>query len=262
MIITDTENEMNIKKRIRKFQKALQISDRKNALVMIYEYSLYRIKNPALAEQYFNKYLFRKSVTNPADYIVTHELAEQVWYYNDMKYKSVLIDKNVAEMFFSQHNIPVVKSFTYNTNKMFFMNGSLSLINNSEEFRDYLVGLKEKGCWKTESMIVKKKDGSYGGRNIFKIGFADLKENKSFSESLFQEVIQSGYLFQNVIIQHPELNRITPRSVNTLRIDTFVNKQGVPDILNTTLRFSCGNTFVDNITSGGMFVGIDRENSA
>lgn len=212
-----------------------------------------------MAEQYFNKYLFRKSVTNPHDYIVTHELAEKVWYYNDMKYKSVLIDKNVAEMFFAQHNIPVVKSFTYNANQMFFMNGSLILINNSEEFTNYLTGLKEKGYWKTEYMIVKKKDGSYGGRNIFKISFAELKDNKAVSETLFKEVIKSGYLFQDVVIQHPELNRITPCSVNTLRIDTFVNKQGVPDILNTTLRFSCNNTFVDNITSGGMFVGVDRE---
>lgn len=250
---------MQPSKKIRRLKKALKVSDRKKLLTMIHEYLVYKLTKPELAEQYFNKFLFRQSVPNPSDYIVTHKLAEHIWYYNDFSYKFIFTDKIISELFFSQFNIPVVRSFAYNINKIFYSEGKLTLINNTEDFKNYLSGLKAKEIWKEDQMIVKIKENSYGGRNIYKISFKDMINNRSILEALYKDVINSRYLFQNVVVQHPELNKITPSSLNTIRIDTFTNKDGTSKILNTTLRFSCKNTYVDNISSGGMFVGVNMK---
>jgi hypothetical protein len=57
-----------VRKLIR-FKKALRVSDSKGAMKMICEYLIYRFSNSGLSEQYFNKFLFRESATNPSDYI-------------------------------------------------------------------------------------------------------------------------------------------------------------------------------------------------
>lgn len=250
---------LNPLKKLGRLRKALGVKDRKSATLILYEYLTYRFINPDLAEQYFSKYLFRKNVARPEDYLVTNKLAQKIWYYNDMKYKSLFINKALFEQFFAKHQVPVVRSFLYNINHLFYSDGDFKLVNDIDHFRKLLIDFKEKGEWTGEHLIVKKKDGSYGGRNIFKIAFADVTENSKLFEDVYRDVVKSGYLFQNVVSQHPEMNRITSSSLNTLRIDSFKNNKGEIKIVNTTLRFSCRDTFVDNVTSGGMFAGIERE---
>ncbi len=250
---------MNPFTKIQRLKKTMKVPDGKSYLRMIYEYLFYKLTNPGLAEQYFNKYLFRRSVTNPTDYIVTHKMAEQIWYYNDMHYKSVFAQKSVFQSFFSKFNINIVKSYAYNVNHLFYKGDELSLIKTTKDFKSFLIDLRDKGLWKENYLIIKRTDNSYGGRNIYKISYKDVTDNKTLIETLYNTVIKSGYLFQDIVVQHPELSRINPNSLNTLRIDTFTNKVGNTRIFNTTLRISSGKAFVDNISSGGIFAGINME---
>jgi hypothetical protein len=246
-------------RKLKIFSKALKVSDRKGRIRMIYEYLIHKFSNPSVAEQYYNKYLFRKSATNPSDYIVTNRLAERVWYYSDMNYKFIFAGKLIMELYFSQFNIPVVRSIAYNINKMFFVGGQLVLINNYREFKDLLLSLKEQGKWTGDNLIIKKKEDTYGGRNIFKISLDEVRIGGETLENLYSAVEKGGYLYQNVVLQHPEIDRLNPHALNTLRIDTFINKEGVPAILNSTIKMSSDKSFVDNIGHGGIFAGIDPE---
>ncbi len=251
---------MNPLKKLSVLKRTLKVPGRKRILVIFYEYLIYKLTKPDLAEQYFIKLLFRKSVTRPSDYVVSHKIAEQAWYYKDTTYNSILNNKSNFELFFSKFNIPVVKSFAYNINHLFFGNNDLTLIVNSEKFRHFFIELKDKGSWKEDYMIVKKKDDSWGGRNIFKISFKDIMNSNGRLEAFYNEVINSGYIFQDRVVQHPELNRVSPYSLNTIRIDTFTNKDGITKIFNAYLRFSCKETITDNVSGGGMFSGINMEN--
>lgn len=250
---------MNPLRKIKRLRKALKVDDRKPVLQIIYEYLAYKFTRPELAAQYFNKYLFRNEVDDPADYIVTPDLEEKVWYYNDMKYKSILTEKHITEFFFSEFNLPVVRSFAYNDNHLFFTGNDLKLINNSDEFKNFMLHMKKKGEWKGEHMIVKMNKSSYGGMNIYRVSLNEIKRNRSKLDDLYNQVINSGYLFQDVVDQHPELNKITPNSLNTVRIDTFTDNEGRTKIFNTTIRFGRGKSFLDNVSHGGMFAGIDIE---
>jgi hypothetical protein len=250
---------MNPIQKLNRFRKALKYADRKSGLKILFEYLKYKFTKPEVAEQYFNKYLFLKTVTNPADYIITNRLSRQIWYYNDMRYNSIFIHKHNFELFFSKHNIPVAASFARNDNHLFVVGDEVRLINSSNEFGNFLIELKEKGLWKEDYLIIKRKSDSYGGRNIYKVSIKDVVTRNDFFESVYNTVIESSYLFQDIIVQHPELDRITSKSLNTIRFDTFINNKGLTRIFNATLRFSCNDAFVDNFSSGGMFAGIDLE---
>jgi len=66
------------------------------------------------------------------------------------------------------------------------------------------------------------------------------------------------YIVQKLIVQHPEIAKIHPESVNTVRICSLLMEDGV-HILSSCLRMGTGNSRVDNVTAGGISCGI-REN--
>ena len=72
-------------------------------------------------------------------------------------------------------------------------------------------------------------------------------------------MILSEFVFQQRVEQHPDLDRLNPSSLNTMRIDTFINKSGHVDIISGFLKMSTNNLPADNNTSGGCGVGIDLD---
>jgi hypothetical protein len=80
-----------------------------------------------------------------------------------------------------------------------------------------------------------------------------------FINELFSRIKDSGYLFQETIHQHPDLNRLNPSCVNTIRMDTFIDQEGHVEIISHYLRMSINNLHIDNISSGGCFVGVNPD---
>jgi len=250
---------MNPKKFAHRFKKAFRDPDRKPIIKMLWEYSRFKIKNPIVAEQYFYKYLYRKKEKNPGNFILTHKLISRIWFFNDMHYFSILGNKLNAELFFTKHKIPIVTSIAYNHNTLFFYKEQFIQVHEIDEFANFLFSLKNESFWENDELFIKKKQDSWGGKNIFKINYNDLLNNKTGLDSIFKTILSSDYLYQNKIIQHPILSEVNPYCVNTLRIDTFTNQQGITKIFSIRLRTSGGTNFVDNPSYGGLFVGIDPE---
>jgi Sugar-transfer associated ATP-grasp len=65
-------------------------------------------------------------------------------------------------------------------------------------------------------------------------------------------------LYQPVIRQHPQLARLYPYAVNTIRTDTL-ESNGTYINNGAVLRMGCGVNHVDNWDAGGLIVGIDLE---
>ena len=66
------------------------------------------------------------------------------------------------------------------------------------------------------------------------------------------------YLVEEAITQHPDMARLCPDSVNTLRMVTVV-LEGTPRFLYALLRMGSGRSHVDNISSGGMYTLVGPE---
>jgi len=68
-----------------------------------------------------------------------------------------------------------------------------------------------------------------------------------------------GYVLEAVVEQHPVLKEIYPHSVNTLRIITYLTRDGMPKIIGTRIRMGRKGNLVDNISQGGIHAAVDME---
>jgi hypothetical protein len=78
-------------------------------------------------------------------------------------------------------------------------------------------------------------------------------------KELFDEVIKSEFLFQETVLQHPDLNILNPSCLNTVRIDTFIDSAGDINVVSALIRMSTNNLHIDNVNAGGCYVGISPE---
>lgn len=231
---------------------------RKNIFKIFFEYIWFLLTDPVVSKMYFSKYLYHKGVKNYNDYLLTWNIQSRCWKLNDRDYISLLDNKYLFEIFFSKTNINFVKSYAYNINSLFFINGEVIQINTFSQFLDFIQNLFL--IESAKSIFIKKKEGSSGGKNIFKVTYTDIIENTQKLEKIFNEIIKSGFLFQKEIIQHKLLNNINPYSINSIRIDTFTNKNNVPQVMSAFIRLGVNQSIVDNVSSGGIYVGINVEN--
>lgn len=91
------------------------------------------------------------------------------------------------------------------------------------------------------------------GWGIEKIDVASVPDRHALFERLVQK--EGGGLIEEQIVQHPEMNRMFPGSVNTIRLVTINDGQDVTVVF-SFLRVGNGK-FVDNLNSGGMAAPID-----
>lgn len=109
----------------------------------------------------------------------------------------------------------------------------------------------------------KKIDGECGKGIIHMVlSETDVEINgeKSDIDSFVSMIGKSTYLVQEGVIQHHEMNRMYPHSLNTLRLVTIKNKKtGEIKVFPSNLRIGAHGSFVDNGSQGGIAVGFDLE---
>ncbi len=104
-----------------------------------------------------------------------------------------------------------------------------------------------------EAFMTKPFDG-LGGEDVKKEYAKDITDPKAY----YDRCIAKRILLEELVVQHDGLNRLCPASVNTIRVMTYHN-HGNPRVLWMGMRVGSGHSAVDNFSSGGMVIGIDRE---
>lgn len=102
-------------------------------------------------------------------------------------------------------------------------------------------------------VVLKPSDGKCGSQVL-------IKDNTAFSpDSLAAFLQKSEYdLVEEFIVQHPEMSRLSPSGVNTVRVVTQLNDRNEVVILACRLRISV-NSHVDNMAAGNMAAFINPE---
>ncbi len=108
---------------------------------------------------------------------------------------------------------------------------------------------------KGKSCFFAKQPISFGGLGVKKVKLEG-EELKAIYDELMENKM---YLCEEVITQHPEMNKLCERSVNTIRICTILSDKGKPHLIYALIRIGSGNTDVDNVTSGGMYTLLSSE---
>ena len=81
-------------------------------------------------------------------------------------------------------------------------------------------------------------------------------DNLSINLDKIVNDISNDIAIQELVIQHDDVAKLNPSSVNTLRILTLLGNDGNVKVYSTLLRIGGGYTKVDNFCSGGMAVGV------
>lgn len=93
-----------------------------------------------------------------------------------------------------------------------------------------------------------------GGHDVTKVHTKDISDRKAY----FESCIQNRIFLEELVIQHPDMNKLCEKSVNTMRVMTF-NDHGKPEILWMGLRVGNGINSIDNFHAQGMIMGIDMQ---
>ncbi|WP_040164317.1 sugar-transfer associated ATP-grasp domain-containing protein [Microbacterium gorillae] len=107
------------------------------------------------------------------------------------------------------------------------------------------------------SVIAKPADG-FGGAGIAKFDATDIPDVATWRAQL---IADKQTLVEAVLVQHPELARLYPRSVNTIRLITYLDKAGTFHVIAAVLRMGNGGV-IDNFAGGGMFTMLDEDGVA
>lgn len=101
-----------------------------------------------------------------------------------------------------------------------------------------------------QEVVVKEDYGLGGSRvNFFKPRDIDFSKYKNDVNLIFQPVIE----------QHEKLSKLNKTSVNTIRVLTYLNNQGVVEFKAAYLRFGSDKSRVDNRSSGGGFCFVQKD---
>ena len=102
-------------------------------------------------------------------------------------------------------------------------------------------------------LVLKKAENSEGGAGVL---FLEREDPVNDFRKKMRH-ISGDVVVQRAVKQHPLLAGLHPESANTLRVMSFLRPGGVR-ILATCVRIGAGGCRTDNLSSGGLFVGIDE----
>ena len=103
---------------------------------------------------------------------------------------------------------------------------------------------------KEDMIVVKPSSGSGGGRGV------RMFSHKDITFSNFDEILGTNdYIVQDVLREGEDLNRFNRDTVNTIRL-LSLNLNGRVSVLSAFLRMGREGLLLDNLSSGGILVGI------
>jgi len=244
--------------RYQMLKEILNDPDRKSIAVMAGDLVSLLLKYRELPVHYFSRYLFKKGAGNVRDYVPNRLSGMIAPYFNEARLKQVLDNKLYFSMYYGQFGIETPRIIAFNHKNLFASGSDTVVVNTLPEFRDYIAGLFKNNPG-SDSFFVKKLYSSSSGRNIHLILQDYVEDEHPALSEIFRDVISSEFVIQKRVKQHPELNRLNPYSLNTMRIDTFIDREGNAEIISGFIKMSTNGLPMDNNTSGGCGVGIDMK---
>ena len=97
----------------------------------------------------------------------------------------------------------------------------------------------------------------YIGKEWIKNG--EMKYSGDECKAFIRGLGDREYLVQDRLVQHEEMSRLYPHSVNTIRIVTIKDRVGCPQFFCALLRIGANGNVVDNWAKGGIVVSINHE---
>jgi hypothetical protein len=234
----------------------LRDPERKSLMQIIFECSYLSLKYQVVPSYYFSRYLFKKDKGDVVNYFPSKFLYQIKAKFNEKEVCDVLENKLFFDFYYRQFNFNLPVIWMYNHRQIFVIDNQRVDINSVDDFIHVLRTLITTRA-KDQTIFIKKTYSSYGGDNIYKIHLDDLTTSPEKVKHIYEVVIQTGFLFQETVKQHHEMDRLNPYCLNTMRLDTFINSDNHVEIISAYLKTNLKNHYIDNEPTGGCEISID-----
>lgn len=183
-------------------------------------------------------------------------------YYDDyigkMTGRVINQDKFYFYLFLSRLGFRTPKVFVFIKNKNVLYADKSYKIDKTKSINEQLKHVFSKDI----DAFAKPSDGMLG-RGVFKLliksGTIYIDGEQKGVDELIDIVLSADYIIQERIIQHEKMSALCPSSVNTIRLQTVMDKDGNVIPFGPGVRIGRIGSLVDNWALGGVFVGIDSE---
>lgn len=244
--------------RFTKLDRILSDPLRKSLPLMVLEFGWESLKNGRIAKEYFSRFCYRKGGLPLKNFVSDHAIG--VLQMSRIVHSDVsahrMINKVEFYRFCKEHNLPTPKVVAYTVQSDFLSLDEELHISNLSDFTT--------ACTRWilasphQSIFIKPVDGK-GGHGAYRIHQDELKD-ESLLKEVYEAMVNSDYILQETVIQHPVVNAISPASINTLRVDTYIPKGEKSRVMSACMRFGRTGFVVDNpASSGGFFAAISMD---
>ena len=204
----------------------------KNRLFLLADMVACGLKYQAGYTEYLMFEYYRLNAAQRDSYITRGRQNDLVLHLNDKNYYPYFVDKTLFNRTFA----PFVRRGWMNLNQA-----------GPEEFAAFVAD--------KEAVAAKPVDGMCG-EGVTRVS----KQEYPTPQQMYQDLKSRGLcLVEELIVQHPEMARIHPQSVNTVRMVTILRKDGEADIVFAGVRIGSGGSFLDNMATGGMCAKLDPQ---
>lgn len=173
--------------------------------------------------------------------------------------KIILADKFIFYLLLAKLGIPTPKVFCFIKNHAPLFFDPEFVIDSSLPARDQM------SLFLSNDMdaFVKPYAGEMG-KGIFSMKISDhrifIDGIETPESAVIEKLLSDSFLIQERIKQHPQMTVLCPSTLNTIRLQTVIDKSGRSHPFGAGLRIGRIWNSVDNWAKGGVFVGINMEN--
>ena len=183
-------------------------------------------------------------------------------YYDDfngkMTCRVINQDKFYFYLFLSRMGMPTPKVYCFTKNKEVLYADDSYKIDKSLSTREQL-----KSVFANDMDAFAKPSDGMLGKGIFtlriKDGIIHIDGVRHSMDELIDVVLSADYIVQERIVQHEKMSALCSSSVNTIRLQTVMDKDGNVIPFGPGVRIGRMGNIVDNWAKGGVFVGIDAQ---
>lgn len=196
---------------------------------------------------YWHQYLYSRNGIYSEKYIPASVYVTSIIYrLNDLQYCPAYVDKGFYDTLFPDVNRP--KTFIKNVNGFYY--DDKNPISKAEAIER---------CSNLKEAIIKPSVfGTWGeGVKLFHSENGIILDMNMPINDLFAQY-KKGFIVQSKLEQHPDLARLNPTSVNTIRVMSY-RKEDKVIILYAVIRIGRLGKVVDNETAGGIKADIDLQ---
>ncbi len=242
-------------KRIGNFRFFFKDSNKKSWSKMFKEILHFWYVKKELPLDYFRRFLYRKEVENYIDYLGYKQYKRIVFSEKlvSREINSILDNKLSMDYYFSSMNLPMPNLTSHNLKNHYCFNSEVRVIKTRKGLIDFFNLVFENNL---EKKLFLKPLDSVGGKGVLLLNKQTLEAQV---DKYLTDLLNNSFLHQEVIKQHEDINKVYSKSINTLRIETYINNEYEIKILSVIMRFGVGNSIVDNASAGGFYISVNLD---